>query len=132
MQYREYLKRLEILSKVPANRELSDMELLELFLPPDNKQLYENVEAVLSVMARAALLISVESVVESWISVMEHHGSQRRSLGEMMLHEEMVILGSLIFLWVRVETMVTQHICACIILLNQIAQISIVFLFMSN
>ena len=56
----------------------------------------------------------------------------KRSLGEMMLHEEMVILGSLIFLWVRVETMVTQHICACIILLNQIAQISIVFLFMSN
>ena len=91
VQYREYLKRLEILSKVPANRELSDMELLELFLHPDNKQLYENVEAVLSVMARAALLISVESVVESWISVMEHHASQRRTLGEMMLHEEMVI-----------------------------------------
>ena len=40
VQYREYLKRLEILSKVPANRELSDMELLELFLHPDNKQLY--------------------------------------------------------------------------------------------
>ena len=85
MQYREYLKRLEILSKVPANRELSDMELLELFLHPDNKQLYENVEAVLSVMARAALLISVESVVESWISVMEHHASQRRTLGEMVI-----------------------------------------------
>ena len=84
MQYREYLKRLEILSKVPANRELSDMELLELFLHPD-KQLYENVEAVLSVMARAALLISVESVVESWISVMEHHASQRRTLGEMVI-----------------------------------------------
>ena len=57
MQYREYLKRLEILSKVPANRELSDMELLELFLHPDNKQLNENIEAVLSVMARAALLM---------------------------------------------------------------------------
>ena len=84
VQYREYLKRLEILSKVPANRELSDMELLELFLHPD-KQLYENVEAVLSVMARAALLISVESVVESWISVMEHHASQRRTLGEMVI-----------------------------------------------
>ena len=67
------------------------MELLELFLHPDNSQLYENVEAVLSVMARAALLISVESVVESWISVMEHHASQRRTLGEMLIYEEMVI-----------------------------------------
>ena len=28
MQYREYLRRLEILSKLPANREVSDMELL--------------------------------------------------------------------------------------------------------
>ena len=91
VQYREYLRRLENLSRVPANRELSDMELLELFLHPDNQKLYENVEAVLSVMARAALLISVESVVESWISVMEHHASQRRTLGEMMLHKEMVI-----------------------------------------
>jgi hypothetical protein len=91
MQYREYLRRLEILSKLPANRGLSDMELLELFLHPDNQHLYENVEAILSVMSRAALLISVESIVESWISVMEHHASQRRTLGEMMLHEEMVI-----------------------------------------
>ena len=49
------------------------MELLELFLHPDTQNLYENIEAVLSVMARAYLLISVESVVESGISVMEHH-----------------------------------------------------------
>ena len=69
------------LSQVPANRKLSDIELLESFLHPDTKQLYENVEAVLSVMAGAALFTSVESVVESWISVMEHHGSQRGPWG---------------------------------------------------
>ena len=67
------------------------MELLELFLHPDTQNLYENIEAVLSVMARAYLLISVESVVESGISVMEHHASQRRTLGEMLLHEGMLI-----------------------------------------
>ena len=75
------LERISSLSQVPANRKLSDMELLESFLHPDTKQLYENVEAVLSVMAGAALFISVESVVESWISVMEHHGSQRGPWG---------------------------------------------------
>jgi hypothetical protein len=45
----------------------------------------------MSVMVRGSLLISVESVVESWISVMEHHASQRRTLGEMQLHKEMMI-----------------------------------------
>ena len=45
----------------------------------------------MSVMVNAALLISVESIVESWISTMEHHSSQRRTMGEMLLHEEMVI-----------------------------------------
>ena len=38
VQYKEYLRRLEILSKLPAKRELSDKELLELFLHSDNKQ----------------------------------------------------------------------------------------------
>ena len=45
----------------------------------------------MSVMVNATLLISVESIVESWISTMEHHSSQRRTMGEMLLHEEMVI-----------------------------------------
>ena len=90
-QYREYLRRLESAANDPAVRELSDLELLELFLDPKNVHLYQDIESVLSVMVRASLIISVESVVESWISTMEHHASQRRTLGEMLLHEEMVI-----------------------------------------
>lgn len=91
-QYREYTRRLEsLVTTVSGAKELSDMDLLELFLKPENLQMYEGIEAVLSVMLRAALLISVESVVESWISTMEHHASQRRTLGEMLLHDEMVI-----------------------------------------
>ena len=42
-------------------------------------------------MVRAALMIIIEIIVESWISTMEHHASQRRTLGEELLHEEMVI-----------------------------------------
>ena len=69
----------------------SDMELLELTLMPENKEIYGGVESVVSVMVRASLVISVESVVESWISILEHHSSQRRNIGELLLHEEMVI-----------------------------------------
>ena len=45
------------------------MDLLEIFMHPENI-LYKDIEAVMSVMVRASLLISVESVVESWISTM--------------------------------------------------------------
>ena len=88
LQYREFVRRLETSDLV--KKKLSDMDLLEIFLHPENA-LYKDIEAVMSVMVRASLLISVESVVESWISTMEHHASQRRTLGQMLLHEEMVI-----------------------------------------
>ena len=91
MQYREYVRRLERVGQDLANKDLSDIDLLELFLKPENQNLYQDIEGVMSSMVRAALLISVESVVETWISTMEHHASQRRTLGEMLIHEEMVI-----------------------------------------
>ena len=90
-QYRDYVRRLESIVTKPAMRALSDMGLLELFLHPDNSHLYKDIEAVMSVMVRGSLLISVEAEVERWVSIMEHHASQRRTLGEMLLHEEMVI-----------------------------------------
>ena len=79
------------MTRTEEKKHLSDMGMLEMFLDPSNHHLYKDIEAIISVMARGALLISVESVVESWISIMEHHASQRRTLGEMTLHEEMVI-----------------------------------------
>ena len=81
---------MEKIDRDPGMKEQSDMELLELFLHPEFN-MFKDIEAVVSVLVRASLLISVESVVESWISTMEHHASQRRTLGEMLLHEEMVI-----------------------------------------
>ena len=91
-QYREYVRRLEEqVTEDPKLKDFSDMDLLELTVHPDNHKFYMGIEAVVSVMARASLLISVESVVESWISILEHHASQRRTLGEMLLHEELVI-----------------------------------------
>ena len=85
------MRRLESIVGQPDKRELSDMGLLELFLEPENVHLYQNIEAVMSVMVRGSLLISVEAEVERWVSTMEHHASQGRTLGEMRLHEEMVI-----------------------------------------
>ena len=70
---------------------LTDLELLELVVHPARRDLYLDIEPVVAVMVRATLLVSVESIVETWISTMEHHASQRRTLGEMKLYDEMVI-----------------------------------------
>ena len=88
VKYREYVRRIDSLSKEPSKRELSNMQLLELFLLPEGQHLYKEIESVMSVMVRAALMISVESIVESYISTMGNHASQRRTLGEMLIHEE--------------------------------------------
>ena len=70
------------MAKDPTKRELSDMDLLEIFLQHENVHLYQDIETVMSDIVNAALLISVESIVESWISTMEHHSSQRRTMGD--------------------------------------------------
>ena len=59
---------------------------------PENKEIYGGVESVISAMVWASLVISVESVVNSWISILEHHLSQWRNIGELLLQEEMVIV----------------------------------------
>ena len=70
------------MAKDPTKGELSDMDLLEIFLQHGYVQLYKDIETGMSVMVNAALLISVESIVESWISTMEHHSSKRRTMGD--------------------------------------------------
>ena len=76
-QYREYVRQMQDLaSSKPKVVKFSDMELLELTLMPENKEIYEGVNSMISLMVRASLVISVESVVESWISILEHHSSQ--------------------------------------------------------
>ena len=80
----------DLASSKPKVMKFSDMELLELTLMPENKEIYGGVESVISVMVWASLVISVESVVKSWISILEHHSSQLRNIGELLLHKDMV------------------------------------------
>ena len=72
-QYREYVRQMQDLaSSKPKVMKFSDMELLELTIMPENK-IYRGVESVISMMVRASLVINVESVVKSWISILEHY-----------------------------------------------------------
>ena len=42
-------------------------------------------------MARAGLCKGIESVVESWVSIAEHHSSKLRNLSQKRLEHEMMI-----------------------------------------
>ena len=43
MQYREYVRRLERLGQDLANKDLSDIDPLELFLKPEDQNLYQDI-----------------------------------------------------------------------------------------
>lgn len=51
----------------------------------------QNVEAIMGVIARAMVTVGIESVVESWVSVMEAHDSKSRPLGEKMVLTETAV-----------------------------------------
>ena len=51
----------------------------------------KNIEAVMDVICQACTFKSVESVVESWISTLEHHSSKQHKLTEDSIHTQMMI-----------------------------------------
>ena len=53
-QYREYVRRQEVLAADPEKRKLSYMGILKLFTCPDRGHLYQDIEGIVSVMVRAA------------------------------------------------------------------------------
>ena len=54
-------------------------------------EFYLNIEGILAVLARACVIIGVESVVESWVSQNEHHNNKRRPLGESLNFTETAV-----------------------------------------
>ena len=83
------IEKVEDLKKVTEG-ELTSMEVLQMLLATQN-ELYKGCEAVIDILVQAALSISVESIVESWISVIEHHSSKSRPLSNDALDAEMMI-----------------------------------------
>ena len=89
-QYREYLKKLKIM--VDEKSEMKGWDslkiLTKLFKSPEFSL---NIEAIMGILARAMVTIGIESVVESWVSIMESHNSKNRPLGEKMIVTETAV-----------------------------------------
>ena len=88
IQYREFMRRLGQLAPTLTGKE--NTEIFGLFLDP-NLSHFKDIESVLSVMARAGVAMGLESVVESWVSVLEHHNNPRRPLTQERLEQEAMV-----------------------------------------
>lgn len=43
---------------------------------------FRHIQSLLAILARASLCMGLESVVESWVSVLKHHSSKIRNLSQ--------------------------------------------------
>jgi hypothetical protein len=52
---------------------------------------FRNIQSLLAILARASLCMGLESIVESWVSVLEFHSSKIRNLSQERLCAEAMI-----------------------------------------
>jgi hypothetical protein len=79
-QYKLHMKRLQGIVELKNSEKLSSMDIIVLLMNTEAER-YRGTEAVIDILYRAAVSKSVESVVESWISVLEHHSSKVVDVG---------------------------------------------------
>ena len=83
--FREYCRVLGSLQGSPTS-----MEIFELMFDA-KKDKYKGTENILAVIGRAMISMSVESMAESWISVLEAHSTKTRGLEQLSMEVEMMV-----------------------------------------
>ena len=78
-QYMDFLRKLEGHIEDQDEDVISSMNIFKSFLSSDLK-LYHNVELIIHALCVAATSISVESIVESWVSIYESHSNKHRPI----------------------------------------------------
>ena len=89
-QYQEFLRKVKGIEQMGGSENFSSMDMMVLMMNTAARR-YRGCEAVMNILVQAATMKSVESVVESWISVLEHHSSKTRNLSTNSIDSEMTI-----------------------------------------
>ena len=84
-EFREYCKVLGSLTGSPTSMEIFEL----MFDAKENK--YKGTENILAVIGRAMISMSVESMAESWISVLEATSTKTRGLQQLSMEVEMMV-----------------------------------------
>ena len=89
IQFKRYIAKLVQISS--ESDVCSDsLSLLGKLLNPELNH-FQDIEGILSILARAAVSKSVESIVESRVSTVEHHSNAYRGLEQYHLEDEMTV-----------------------------------------
>ena len=78
-QYRDFLRKLERLIEDQDEDSIFTMDIFKNFLDSELK-LYIDNELIVHILCLAATSISVESIVESWVSIYESHSNKHRPI----------------------------------------------------
>ena len=84
-EFREYCRMLGSLTGSPTS-----MEIFQLMFDSKNNK-YQGIEHILAIVGRAMVSMSVESMAESWISVLEAHSTKTRGLEQLSMETEMMV-----------------------------------------
>jgi hypothetical protein len=84
-EFREYCRMLGALPGSPTSKEIFEL----MFDAKNNK--YQGTENILAIIGRAMVSMSVESMAESWISVLEAHSTKTRGLEQLSMEVEMMV-----------------------------------------
>ena len=81
IQFRKFISKLETHVAQLSEEDLSSIELIKVFLETERK-LYVDIEMVMHVICVAAASMSVESVIESMVSIYENRNNKFRPISE--------------------------------------------------
>ena len=88
LQFREFMLRLGQLAPTLNTKE--NTKIFGMILDP-NLNHSNDIESVLSILASAGVAMGLESVVKSWVSVLEHHNNPRRALSQKRLEQKAMV-----------------------------------------
>jgi hypothetical protein len=90
LQYQLHLRKLQEIGSMKDSSKLSSMQIMILLMNTEAER-YLGTEAVMDILTKACVMKTNESIVESWISVLEHHSSKVRNLKQDSIQTEMMI-----------------------------------------
>ena len=89
-QFRVFVEQLSILGEEKDWDKLTSMDIF-VKLMSTKEERWRGCEGIMDILCQAATKQTVESVVESWVSVLEHHSNKSRNLKAETIQSEMII-----------------------------------------
>ena len=89
-QFFDFVQKITLIGLEKESDKISSLDIMVRLMNTEER-LWRGCEGVLDILCQAAVKKTVESVVESWVSVLEHHSNKSRNLKSETIQSEMMI-----------------------------------------